>query len=325
MKKILAVLAALSLLGSMSMTAMAQDSNDNTDKTFTVDIPMDYIRFVCGSTHEEITESNYRTSMVVGNSYDGIISCSNGKASLKRNGYFVTGYTVNDVKPGRLVVTGLSQTYSSYNEDENINTNHGQCGGDSWSIDVMVDENGEITPTHQDTSEKSFVIVVRYPGFNVIDAEDGEIIRKDGDNKSMVSAEVTECTNGTVISVNTGCDAENSTKKFMQSITLADVKPGTLTINGTCRSYTYLTDEELDAGYTNYMGSEKYGLLFTVTGTVDENGNFTPVKDEKSKKINKTTPQTGDTTTMPAVALGLTMTAAGAVAFVYRKKKETSL
>lgn len=50
----------------------------------------------------------------------------------------------------------------------------------------------------------------------------------------------------------------------------------------------------------------------------------TPAVVEQTVAIvenTESTPQTGDTTTMPAVALGLTMTAAGAVAFVYRKKK----
>jgi LPXTG-motif cell wall-anchored protein len=335
----------------------AQIGNDDpADPTFTVDISTDYVTAVCGMTGEVITESNYKTSMVA--SASKITSCTNGTASFKTNNNFISGFTVEGAKEGSIKITGTTGTYSDY-DDDSVNTSHGQCGGDTFTIEGTIDANGNFTPagtnpvTPVDPDPKTYTIDIPYSVFTVTDAKTGEVITKAGANKSMVNAAVTECTNGTVSSINEGCEVEGSFDKFLQSITLTGVEPGKITISGTCQSYTYLDDEHENAGYICIPFSDEFsGLLFTVTGTVDENGNFTVDGDNEtptpnppgggngngnngggstvkvassgsssSTASNSSTPQTGDTTTLPAVALGLTMTTAGVVAVIYKKRK----
>jgi LPXTG-motif cell wall-anchored protein len=331
----------------------AQIGNDDPiDPTFTVDISTDYVTAVCGMTGEVITESNYKTSMVTSTSK--IASCTNGTASFKKNGYFISGFTVEGAKEGSIKITGTTGTYSSY-DDDSVNTSHGQCGGDTFTIEGTIDANGNFIPAGTDPvtpvepDPKTYTIDIPYSVFTVTDAKTGEVITKAGANKSMVNAAVTECTNGTVSSINEGCEVEG-VDRFLQSITVTGVKPGKLTISGTYQTYSSLDDEHANAGYTG--DSDTFSGLFTVTGTVDEDGHFTVDGDNEtpapnppgggngngnngggstvkvassgsssSTASNSSTPQTGDTTTLPAVALGLTMTAAGVVAVIYKKRK----
>ena len=187
--------------------------------------------------------------------------------------------------------------------------------------------------TTDDNQEKTFTVEIPYAYFTVIDSVTGEVVTRPGANKSMVNAAVTSCTNGNVASLNYGNEADNSSlDAFLQSITVSDVKPGTLTIKGTCQSYSSLTPEEKAAGYTTlpHCGDaiENY---FTLTVTIDENGNIVTGDSGKTDngsasnapatKNTSGTPKTGDMTTVPAVAVGLTLTAAGVVAFISKRKK----
>ena len=195
--------------------------------------------------------------------------------------------------------------------------------------------------TTDDNQEKTFTVEIPYAYFTVIDSVTGEVVTTPGANKSMVNAAVTSCTNGNVASLNYGNEADNSSlDAFLQSITVSDVKPGTLTIKGTCQSYSSLTPEEKAAGYTTlpHCGDaiENY---FTLTVTIDENGNIVTGGSDNgdsgktdngsasnapastATKNTSGTPKTGDTTTVPAVAVGLTLTAAGVVAFISKRKK----
>lgn len=197
-------------------------------------------------------------------------------------------------------------------------------------------ENGKFVSTGTTTDndqEKTFTVEIPYAYFTVIDSVTGEVVTRPGANKSMVNAAVTSCTNGNVASLNYGNEADNSSlDAFLQSITVSDVKPGTLTIKGTCQSYSSLTPEEKAAGYTTlpHCGDaiENY---FTLTVTIDENGNIVTGDSGKTDngsasnapatKNTSGTPKTGDMTTVPAVAVGLTLTAAGVVAFISKRKK----
>ena len=205
-------------------------------------------------------------------------------------------------------------------------------------------ENGKFVSTGtttDDNQEKTFTVEIPYAYFTVIDSVTGEVVTTPGANKSMVNAAVTSCTNGNVASLNYGNEADNSSlDAFLQSITVSDVKPGTLTIKGTCQSYSSLTPEEKAAGYTTlpHCGDaiENY---FTLTVTIDENGNIVTGGSDNgdsgktdngsasnapastATKNTSGTPKTGDTTTVPAVAVGLTLTAAGVVAFISKRKK----
>ena len=201
-------------------------------------------------------------------------------------------------------------------------------------------ENGKFVSTGtttDDNQEKTFTVEIPYAYFTVIDSVTGEVVTRPGANKSMVNAAVTSCTNGNVASLNYGNEVSNNLDAFLQSITVSDVKPGTLTIKGTCQSYSSLTPEEKAAGYTTlpHCGDaiENY---FTLTVTIDENGNIVTGGSDNGDsgktdngsasnapvtKNTSGTPKTGDTTTVPAVAVGLTLTAAGVVAFISKRKK----
>lgn len=184
-------------------------TDDNQEKTFTVEIPTSYVKAFCYKRGEEITESNYKDSMVI--SCTTITGCTNGTVSIVPNGYFVGGFIVENAKPGTITITGTTGTYSS-SEDPNVNTSHGQCGAgigdrlDSFTVTVTIDENGNI--------------------------------------------------------VTGGSDNGNSGKTDNGSASNAPATKGT-----------------------------------------------------------SSTPKTGDTTTVPAVAVGLTLTAAGVVAFISKRKK----
>ena len=184
-------------------------TDDNQEKTFTVEIPTSYVKAFCYKRGEEITESNYKDSMVI--SCTTITGCTNGTVSIVPNGYFVGGFIVENAKPGTITITGTTGTYSS-SEDPNVNTSHGQCGAgigdrlDSFTVTVTIDENGNIVTGGSDNGNSGKT-----------------------DNGSASNAPATKNTSGT--------------------------------------------------------------------------------------------PKTGDTTTVPAVAVGLTLTAAGVVAFISKRKK----
>lgn len=187
-------------------------TDDNQEKTFTVEIPTSYVKAFCYKRGQEITESNYKDSMVI--SCTTITGCTNGTVSIVPNGYFVGGFLVKDAKPGTITITGTTGTYSS-SEDPNVNTSHGQCGAgigdrlDSFTVTVTIDENGNI--------------------------------------------------------VTGGSDNGNSGKT--------------------------------------------------------DNGSASNAPASTATKNTSGTPKTGDVTTVPAVAVGLTLTAAGVVAFISKKKK----
>ena len=184
-------------------------TDDNQEKTFTVEIPTSYVKAFCYKRGQEITESNYKDSMVI--SCTSITGCTNGTVSIVPNGYFVGGFLVKDAKPGTITITGTTGTFSS-SEDPNVNTSHGQCGAgigdrlDSFTVTVTIDENGNIVTGGSDNGDSGKT-----------------------DNGSASNAPATKNTSGT--------------------------------------------------------------------------------------------PKTGDTTTVPAVAVGLTLTAAGVVAFISKRKK----
>lgn len=212
--------------------------------------------------------------------------------------------------------------------------------GSTVKYHSYVFENGKFVSTGtttDDNQEKTFTVEIPYAYFTVIDSVTGEVVTRPGANKSMVNAAVTSCTNGNVASLNYGNEVSNNLDAFLQSITVSDVKPGTLTIKGTCQSYSSLTPEEKAAGYTTlpHCGDaiENY---FTLTVTIDENGNIVTggsdngdsgktdngsASNAPATKGTSSTPKTGDTTTVPAVAVGLTLTAAGVVAFISKRKK----
>ena len=128
-------------------------TDDNQEKTFTVEIPTSYVKAFCYKRGEEITESNYKDSMVI--SCTTITGCTNGTVSIVPNGYFVGGFIVENAKPGTITITGTTGTYSS-SEDPNVNTSHGQCGAgigdrlDSFTVTVTIDENGNIVTSGSD-------------------------------------------------------------------------------------------------------------------------------------------------------------------------------
>lgn len=201
-------------------------------------------------------------------------------------------------------------------------------------------ENGKFVSTGTTTDndqEKTFTVEIPYAYFTVINSITGEVITTPGANKSMVNAAVTSCTNGNVASLNYGNEVSNNPDAFLQSITVSDVKPGTLTIKGTCESYSSLSSEEVAAGYVSLPhAGDAIGHYFTLTVTIDENGNIVTGDNGNSNdgktdngsasnapatKNTSGTPKTGDITTVPAVAVGLTLTAAGVVAFISKRKK----
>lgn len=184
-------------------------TDNDQEKTFTVEIPTSYVKAFCYKRGQEITESNYKDSMVI--SCTTITGCTNGTVSIVPNGYFIGSFLVKDAKPGTITITGTTGTFSS-SEDPNVNVSHGQCGAgigdrlDSFTVTVTIDENG-----------------------NIVTGDNGNSNDGKTDNGSASNAPATKNTSGT--------------------------------------------------------------------------------------------PKTGDTTTVPAVAVGLTLTAAGVVAFISKRKK----
>lgn len=184
-------------------------TDNDQEKTFTVEIPTSYVKAFCYKRGQEITESNYKDSMVI--SCTTITGCTNGTVSIVPNGYFIGSFLVKDAKPGTITITGTTGTFSS-SEDPNVNVSHGQCGAgigdrlDSFTVTVTIDENG-----------------------NIVTGDNGNSNDGKTDNGSASNAPATKNTSGT--------------------------------------------------------------------------------------------PKTGDMTTVPAVAVGLTLTAAGVVAFISKRKK----
>lgn len=253
-----------------------------SEQTFTVQIPNSYIIAVCGRTNQEITESNFKDSMAV--SATEITSCTNGTASIVKNGSFVGGFTVTNAKPGTITITGTTGTYSR-SDDPSINDSHGECGlvgkPDTFTVTVTIDEHGNII-----SSENRFTIDIPYAYFTVIDSVTGTVVTKSGANKSMVHATITSCSNGNVKTLNEGNEVNNNPDTFLQSITLSDAEPGVVTIQGTCQSYSSLTSEEMKAGYTTLPHcGDAIENNFTVSIIIDEDGNIVKIGDVNGNQL----------------------------------------
>lgn len=247
-----------------------------TEQTFTVQVPTSSITAICGRTNQKITESNFKNSMVA--SSTEITGCTNGTASIVKNGYFVGGFTVTGAKPGTITITGTTGTYS-FSDDPNINSSHGECGlvgkPDTFTATVTIDEHGNIV-----SSEKRFTVDIPYAYFTVIDSVTGAVVTKSGANKSMVHATVTSCSNGNVTALNEGNEVSNNPDAFLQRITLSDAEPGVVTIQGTCQSYSSLTSEEIKAGYTTLPHcGDAIENNFTVSIIIDGDGNIVKIGD----------------------------------------------
>lgn len=257
-------------------------------------------------------------------------------------------------KDGKMLLSVPADTYIA---DDGRPGNYGKVGrylvktgsntitvidysGSTRKYHSYVFENGKFVSTGtttDDNQEKTFTVEIPYAYFTVINSITGEVITTPGANKSMVNAAVTSCTNGNVASLNYGNEVSNDLGAFLQSITVSDVKPGTLTIKGTCESYSFLSPELVAAGYTTLPhAGDAIGHYFTLTVTIDENGNIVTggsdngdsgktdngsASNAPATKNTSGTPKTGDITTVPAVAVGLTLTAAGVVAFISKRKK----
>lgn len=253
-----------------------------SEQTFTVQIPNSYIIAVCGRTNQEITESNFKNSMVA--SSTEITGCTNGTASIIKNGYFVGGFIVTGAKSGTITITGTTGTYS-FSDDPSINDSHGECGlvgkPDTFTVTVTIDEHGNII-----SSENRFTIDIPYAYFTVIDSVTGTVVTKSGANKSMVHATITSCSNGNVKTLNEGNEVNNNPDTFLQSITLSDTEPGVVTIQGTCQSYSSLTSEEMKAGYTTLPHcGDAIENNFTVSIIIDEDGNIVKIGDVNGNQL----------------------------------------
>ncbi len=260
----------------------AESNQFETEQTFTVQVPTSSITAICGRTNQKITESNFKNSMVA--SSTEITGCTNGTASIVKNGYFVGGFIVTGAKSGTITITGTTGTYS-FSDDPNINSSHGECGlvgkPDTFTATVTIDEHGNIV-----SSEKRFTVTIPYAYFTVIDSVTGAVVTKSGANKSMVHATVTSCSNGNVTTLNEGNEVNNNPDTFLQSITLSDAEPGVVTIQGTCQSYSSLTSEEMKAGYTTLPHcGDAIENNFTVSIIIDEDGNIVKIGDVNGNQL----------------------------------------
>ena len=317
-----------------------------TTTAATTDITMTTTTTTTG-TKEEVVTGDF---VLDGVTLTPKVEYSNKEPGLDEAWLYLNIYS----QDGTLLVSVPADTYVA---DDGRPENYGKVGrylvktgsntitvidysGSTVKYHSYVFENGKFVSTGtttDDNQEKTFTVEIPYAYFTVIDSVTGEVVTRPGANKSMVNAAVTSCTNGNVASLNYGNEVSNNLDAFLQSITVSDVKPGTLTIKGTCQSYSSLTPEEKAAGYTTlpHCGDaiENY---FTLTVTIDENGNIVTggsdngdsgktdngsARNAPATKNTSGTPKTGDTTTVPAVAVGLTLTAAGVVAFISKRKK----
>ena len=317
-----------------------------TTTAATTDITMTTTTTTTG-TKEEVVTGDF---VLDGVTLTPKVEYSNKEPGLDEAWLYLNIYS----QDGTLLVSVPADTYVA---DDGRPENYGKVGrylvktgsntitvidysGSTVKYHSYVFENGKFVSTGtttDDNQEKTFTVEIPYAYFTVIDSVTGEVVTRPGANKSMVNAAVTSCTNGNVASLNYGNEVSNNLDAFLQSITVSDVKPGTLTIKGTCQSYSSLTPEEKAAGYTTlpHCGDaiENY---FTLTVTIDENGNIVTggsdngdsgktdngsASNAPATKNTSGTPKTGDTTTVPAVAVGLTLTAAGVVAFISKRKK----
>ena len=181
--------------------------------------------------------------------------------------------------------------------------------------------------------EKTFTVEIPTSYVTAVCGMTGEPITESNYKNSMVVSctDITGCTNGKASIVSNG--------SFVAGFTVKDAKPGTITITGTTGTFSSHEDPSINTSH-GQCGAAGNPDTFTVTVTIDENGNIVTggsnnggssndgKTDSGSTTSNKPstnnttgTPKTGDVATLPAVALGLTMTAAGIAAIIYKKRK----
>lgn len=100
----------------------------------------------------------------------------------------------------------------------------------------------------------------------------------------------------------------------------------TITINRNIAKYndSSLTHGVVTSDSTTYTYDAATNTFVAINATNNgktDNGSASNAPASTATKNTSGTPKTGDTTTVPAVAVGLTLTAAGVVAFISKKKK----
>lgn len=152
-------------------------------------------------------------------------------------------------------------------------------------------------------------------------------------NKSISDLTVTECTNGNIASIDRGCEVGDGIC-FVRGISVENVKPGELIINGKCSGYNTLDESHKLAGYTPFY-DEGITHNFTIKVMVNEDGTISPYTEPKPNPDNNTdskpskknpagtgsSPKTGENAVLP-VALALTFVAGTAVVAGIKKKKK---
>lgn len=229
------------------------------------------------------------------------------------------GYPITDPESSREL-----SAYFSTLDDNTISLN-----GIAYNYDINSQKFVEV----DNEQEKTFTVEIPTSYVTAVCGITGEPITESNYKNSMVVSvtDITGCTNGKASIVSNG--------SFVAGFTVKDAKPGTITITGTTGTFSSHEDPSINTSH-GQCGAAGNPDTFTVTVTIDENGNIVTggsnnggssndgKTDSGSTTSNKPstnnttgTPKTGDVATLPAVALGLTMTAAGIAAIIYKKRK----
>lgn len=143
-----------------STNSFVEPGQTPDEKTFTVEIPYTYFTVISGKTGQPITKPGVNKSMVNAE----VTSCSNGNVKSINEGCevstskFAQSITVENVKPGKLIIKGNCTSYTSLTEEE-INAgyitfeNYAANGvNPTFEVTVTIDENGKIVTGSTDGS-----------------------------------------------------------------------------------------------------------------------------------------------------------------------------
>lgn len=119
------------------------------EKTFTVEIPYTYFNVVGSNTSDtfngDLRKSMQAISVKITDCSNGEIKSLNGGCSVCDENEYLESITVENVKPGKLVIKGTGADARS--SDDGSHVNAGYYVGQNWytfEISVNIDENGNI-------------------------------------------------------------------------------------------------------------------------------------------------------------------------------------
>ena len=352
MKKMLAILATLSVLGTTGLTVGAEDVTTTEPATETVTTETEAVTTAAVAELEQVsTEETKGTDTPTVGADDAEQTTGTEGTTPTETQTEVATTTVTETN-GTDNSTTASVTTATEETETTTTTTTESAEETAKIMEELQDQLGELmeevySGSNPDLTPENATLLEDFGSDNVMQFEDGTwvatyhtyYVDEDGDVFQVVYYVTTDGAKGVLYYAYTD-DFDEDMNFIGDNNPIFDefyVKFDTFyqTLTGTKEYYVvycetpddvhsvmYVAVEMEDGSIVCYAVSEDgIQVVDSIPGFDDGKSDDSPIPTATMQKSTDSTPKTGDTTTVPAVAVGLTLTAAGVVAFLNRKYK----